>query len=284
MQLFRLAEIAKSRRPEIVLPPLTDSVGAVTEAQRVLRKMVRELAAGVKADLLPAYEADLARYQAALTGDAGEYAEQALNRIKDLTNRLRRIAEELVNRILRREAGRHTEKWRAQVRAALGIDLEAVVRQEDIAEPLDAAVKRAASLITGLADETAAGVEKLTRQALLRGQPARDLAKDLTKQFGVADRRAKVIARDQLATLNSDLNRIRHEQAGVTTYEWSTSHDERVRPLHRSLDGRRYKYGESTGAEGGLPPGQPIMCRCVARAIVEFDGQDFSGRGRRGIR
>ncbi len=277
-----LAEIGKSRRREVVLPPIMDTVGSVAEAQRAIRAMLRELAGEVKADLLPAYEADLARFRSEVTGDAGELSDAALARIKAIAAGLGRIASELVNRILRRESGRHTEKWKAQVRAALGIDLEAVIRQEDLGEALDAASKRSTSLITGLSDETAAGVEKLTRRALTQGMTANDLRKELTKQFGIADRRAKVIARDQLATLNSDLNRIRHTQAGVTTYAWSTAHDERVRPLHRALDGRRYKYGESTGAEGGLPPGQPIMCRCVARAVVEFDGEDFSGRGSRG--
>lgn len=284
MLRYDLARAGTSRRKEIVLPPITDSVGAVTEARLAMFAMLREMASEVRADLLPAYEADLARLQAELTGDAGEQSDVFLARLKAVAARLGRIEAELVNRILRREAGRHTAKWKAQVRSALGIDLEAVIREEDLGEAMDAASKRAASLITGLSEETASGVEKLTRRALAQGMPASELRKELTKQFGIAQGRAKVIARDQLATLNSDLNRIRHQQAGVTTYEWSTSHDERVRPLHRALDGRRYKYGERTGAENGLPPGQPIMCRCVARAVVEFDGQDFSGRGRRGIR
>lgn len=284
MLRYKLAELGTSRRAEVVLPPIADTFGSVSETERALRAMLREMAGLVRADLIQAYEADLLRLQAAYTGDAGEYSDVFFARLKTMAAHLGRIAAEMVNRILRREAGRHTEKWKRQVRAALGIDLEAVVRQEDLTEALDAAVKRSASLITGLSDETAAGVEKLTRQALTQGRSAQNLRKDLTKQFGIADRRAKVIARDQLATLNSDLNRLRHEQAGVTTYQWTTSHDERVRPLHRRLDGARYRYGESTGAEGGLAPGQPIMCRCVARAVVEFGEQDFSGRGRRGIR
>ncbi len=273
MLRFKLAEIAKSRRAEIVLPPLTDSVGAVTETEKALRAMIRELAAEVKADLLAAYEADLAQLRSTLTGDAGEASEQVFARIKALAAKLGRVAGEMVNRILWREAGRHTEKWRAQVRAALGVDLEAVVRQEDIAEPLDVAVKRAAGLITGLSEETASGVEKVTRRALGQGMPARALAKELTKQFGFADRRAKVIARDQLATLNSDLNRIRHEQAGIYEYDWWTSEDERVRQLHRRLHGMRYRYGQPTGAEGGLGPGQPILCRCVGRGVVKFSAK-----------
>ena len=61
----------------------------------------------------------------------------------------------------------------------------------------------------------------------------------------------------------------------MTSYTWMTSRDERVRPRHKELDGKEYEYGKPTGAEDGLPPGQPIMCRCVARGIVEIDGERF---------
>ena len=53
-------------------------------------------------------------------------------------------------------------------------------------------------------------------------------------------------------------------------YVWRTSKDERVRPRHQHIDGIAYEYGKPTGAEQGLPPGQPIQCRCIAQAIVTF--------------
>jgi SPP1 gp7 family putative phage head morphogenesis protein len=86
----------------------------------------------------------------------------------------------------------------------------------------------------------------------------------------MSDNRAKLIARDQTAKLNSDLNRFRQDQAGVDKYVWRTSQDERVRARHRGLEGKVYEWGEPTGAEDGLPPGQPIQCRCVAQGVVEF--------------
>ncbi|WP_442880212.1 minor capsid protein [Aurantimonas sp. A2-1-M11] len=68
---------------------------------------------------------------------------------------------------------------------------------------------------------------------------------------------------------------MRHQQAGVASYVWMSSRDERVRERHRALDGKEYRYGEPAGAEQGLPRGQPIQCRCVARGIVEIDGERF---------
>lgn len=276
MQSYSLARLAaqnKLRRPTITLPPITDSRGAQTEYLRALRAMLRSLAATVRSDLLPAAEAEIARQRSVMTQDAlGEFVFEGL---KQLAVRLGVIAEGMVGRILRLESERHTKKWLASVRSTIGIDLAAVVSQEDLAEYLTTAVARNAGLIKSLGDDAIKRVEQATYQAILQGQSAAQLRKRMTEEFGVLDSRAKLIARDQVSKLTSDLNRRRHEQAGVTSYVWMSSRDERVRERHRALDGKEYKYGEPTGAEQGLPPGQPIQCRCVARGIVEIDGERF---------
>lgn len=275
MQSYSLSRMAatKTKRPAITLPPITDTRGAQTEYLRALRAMLRSLAATVRSDVLPAAEAEIARQRSAMTQDAlGEFVFESL---KQLAVRLGVIAEGMVGRILRLESERHTKKWMASVRATIGIDLAAVVSQEDLAEYLIDANRRNAGLIQSLARDTVGKIERATYDAVLQGQTAAQLRKRLTDEFGVADRRAKVIARDQVAKTTSDLNRLRHVQAGVTSYTWMTSRDERVRPRHKELDGKEYEYGKPTGAEQGLPPGQPIMCRCVARGIVYVDGERF---------
>jgi SPP1 gp7 family putative phage head morphogenesis protein len=263
----------KTRRASITLPPIADSRGAQTEYVRALRAMLRSLAATVRSDVLPAAEAEIARQRAAVTQDAiGEYIFRGL---RDLAVSLGVIAEGMVGRILRLESERHTKKWLASVRSTIGIDIAAVVSQEDLADYLTTAAARNASLIRSLGDDAVKRVEQATYQAVLQGQTAAQLRKRMTEEFGVLDSRAKLIARDQTAKLTSDLNRIRHQQAGLTHYIWSTSQDERVRERHRALEGKEYAYGEPTGAEGGLPPGQPIQCRCVARGVVVIDGERF---------
>ena len=44
--------------------------------------------------------------------------------------------------------------------------------------------------------------------------------------------------------------------------------DSRVRPLHQRLNGKIYEWGKPTGAEHGLPSGQPVRCRCRAKAVL----------------
>ncbi|KQT52208.1 MULTISPECIES: phage minor head protein [unclassified Aureimonas] len=275
MQTFNLARLAaaKTRRASVTLPPIVDSGGAQKEYLRAERAMLRALAARTMSDVVPQVEAEIARQRSALTQDA--LFSGMFETLKDLAVTLGIIAEGTVSRILGLEAGRHTEKWKASVRSTLGIDIAAVVSQEDLGDKLQDAVGRNASLIKSLASDTVAKVERAAYDAVLQGQTAKQFRERLTEEFGVADRRAKVIARDQVAKLTSDLNRFRHVQAGVTSYAWSTSHDERVRARHKALEGKEYEYGKPTDAENGLPPGQPIQCRCVARGIVYFDGERF---------
>ena len=275
MQTYSLARIAgaKTRRASVTLPPILDSVGAQKEYLKALRSMLRTIGEEVRSNVLPAADAEIARKASAITQDAlGAFVFETL---KSIAVQLGIIAEGVVGRILNLEADRHTAKWKASVRSTLGIDISAVVSQEDLADYLLDANRRNAGLIKSLASETVAQVERATYDAILQGKTAKDLRSELTRQFGISDGRAKLIARDQTAKLTSDLNRIRHQQAGVTSYSWSTSHDERVRPRHKDLDGKEYEYGKPTGAEQGLPPGQPIQCRCVARAIVYFGGERF---------
>lgn len=244
----RLRRLRYLRNEEVQLPPIEESPRAKAAYLRALRAMLRELGRAARS----------AR---------DEFALRALNTLAD---NLSGTAEQMVQRILRLEAERHTSTFLRTARRTLGIDLSSVVKQEDLGEYLAKAGLRNSALIKGLADDTVKRVQNTVLTAMINGTPSKELSQILSKDLGISDRRARLISRDQLAKMNSDMNRIRHEQAGVTHYRWSTSQDERVRPRHRSLDGSVYKYGEPTGAEDGLPPGQPINCRCVAIGIVKF--------------
>jgi SPP1 gp7 family putative phage head morphogenesis protein len=270
MLRYKLASLAdKPKKPYAFLPEIHGSHGQEAAYLKVMRSMLRQLAAQVRSDVLPVVERELAeqkqvkRLQVDIDADI-------FNRLSAFAAMLARVADNMVNRILRIEGNRHTREFGASVRRAIGVDVGAVVREGDLESLMSVAAVRNAALIKGLADETVRRVANTVTTALMQGTPARDLRKALAKDFSFSDKRAKVIARDQIAKLNSDMNRFRHRQAGIDKYRWRTSKDERVRPLHRKLDGKIYEYGKPTGAENGLPPGQPVLCRCIAQAIVEF--------------
>ena len=88
--------------------------------------------------------------------------------------------------------------------------------------------------------------------------------------FGTTKRRAALIARDQVTSLNAELTRIRQQQVGIEQYTWSTVKDERVRKSHRALEGTTQRWDKPPIVDGEpAHPGQPINCRC--QAIPDVD-------------
>lgn len=257
MKKYDMAARAKKRAKggKAVLPAIEETKGGKASYLKILREMLREL------------------------GQRGRAARSEFDfeTLSALATRLSMAAEMIVSRIIRLEAQRHTATFMATAKRTLGIDLADVVLQEDLGDYLRLASTRNAGLIKGLANDAVKRVQETVTTALINGTSVKQLQAELTKQLRISDRRAQLIAQDQMAKLNADLNRIRHEQAGVVEYQWMTSRDERVRERHRPLEGKVYKYGESTGAEDGLAPGQPVRCRCIARGIVVFgdEGPDL---------
>lgn len=146
-----------------------------------------------------------------------------------------------------------------QVREVLGVD---VVGDEPwLDEVLQAFAAENASLITSTAEQWHDEIAQATVRAVRQGTSAGDLADFLEDRFEVAESRAAFIARDQISKLNGDLTKARQTDLGVTGYVWRTSGDERVRPEHRALNGRKFSWDDPP--EVGHP-GQDYNCRCTA--------------------
>ena len=114
-------------------------------------------------------------------------------------------------------------------------------------------------------------IASVAREAVGRGIQTRELAKLLEERYRVSQSRARLIARDQISKLNADITEQKQTALGVEEYFWVTSHDERVRPTHRNLDGSRQRWDappvtETNGERNH--PGQAIQCRCTARPII----------------
>ena len=145
------------------------------------------------------------------------------------------------------------------------------------------------TLITKASNDMRDAVARRVRKGVAEGQNNDEIKALIMRDLpGISTRRAAIIARDQTAKLNSDLSKSRMEQAGIETYIWSTSMDERVRglpggkyanavPSHYLMEGLicrwddptkyRNASGEWVARPNGAPllhPGQDILCRCVA--------------------
>lgn len=108
------------------------------------------------------------------------------------------------------------------------------------------------------------------------GFRADTLMKTIQAEHGITKNKAKFIARQETSLLVAKYRQIRYEDAGVNSYRWSTSHDERVRTDHKELNNKVFSWDNppitdrATGARNN--PGQDFNCRCVALPIVRGVG------------
>lgn len=116
------------------------------------------------------------------------------------------------------------------------------------------------------------GVRGVIEQGYRQGLRVEAIAEEIQNQAMVGKARAKLIARDQVGSINSALTADRFQGAGIGRFLWISSRDLRVRELHKELHGKEFSYASGGHPTEGLP-GQPIQCRCVQRPVFEDEDE-----------
>lgn len=127
-------------------------------------------------------------------------------------------------------------------------------------------VKENVALIKSIPTYMHRAVEQEMIEAWSIGRDPSVMSARIEESFGVAGRRADLIAADQLGSLNGKVQASRCVDLGFKFFRWSTSRDERVRPEHEDREGVVYEYSDPPDGE---LPGTPIRCRCVAIPIPD---------------
>lgn len=104
-------------------------------------------------------------------------------------------------------------------------------------------------------------------RTISNGGGVSDLAHTISARANMTLRHADLIATDQTGKILSQIDAYRNKATGSTRYIWRSMEDKRVRPKHRELDGKEFKYDDPNGGDNGQLPGQPIRCRCWAEPI-----------------
>lgn len=185
---------------------------------------------------------------------------------------------ELSNRFGNRAALQNKQAISRQFKAVLGVDLPS--GDPHLGEQIDQFRAENVRLIKNITDDQSRSVETVLRRTLRTGRRAEDIESEIQGSLGVSESRARLIARDQILKLNGELTQLRHREAGVEEYLWSTSRDERVRgnPLapdssgdHFHLEGKKFRWDsppivDSKGRRAH--PGEDFQCRCVAIPVI----------------
>lgn len=121
------------------------------------------------------------------------------------------------------------------------------------------------ALVKSIPQQSLSRMEGMITEAVRRGQTVQALKGRIKEEFGVADRRAALIARDQIGKLNGQLTYERQKAVGVESYRWRGVLDARERPEHVAREGKVFQW-DSPPDDGH--PGEPINCRCIAEPVL----------------
>jgi SPP1 gp7 family putative phage head morphogenesis protein len=126
--------------------------------------------------------------------------------------------------------------------------------------------------IKGWADEHILKLRESITQNTFAGNRSRDLDKSIMKGYGVSQKKARFLARQETSLLYSKVREERYADAGINKYKWVTNMDGRERDMHADLNGNIYYFAEPpiVNEKGErLNPGEDFGCRCRARPVLD---------------
>lgn len=124
-------------------------------------------------------------------------------------------------------------------------------------------------LITSLPRDAAERVHKLTLEGLTQGTRASEIAREIARTGQVSTSRANLIARTEVARTSTEFTKARAEGIGSTHFIWRTSRDSDVRPTHKALEGKTFRWDAPPECDPGhhALPGAIWNCRCFPEPV-----------------
>jgi SPP1 gp7 family putative phage head morphogenesis protein len=132
-------------------------------------------------------------------------------------------------------------------------------------------VERVELLITTLLQDEYKELQRVLSNAIVEGKSIPDIAKEIKEVFSTSNTRAEAIAITETANINSQLNRSRMKEGGISKAIWSSARDKRVRRCHLARDGKTYEIekGCFSSCDGRyIQVGQEVRCRCAMVIVV----------------
>jgi len=186
-----------------------------------------------------------------------------------------------VSRTARYAKGISIRDWKALVKDATNMDIDEPFYEETLDDLTTKWVYESVQKITSYPQEYLGKVQEAIIWGYTTKQPMVNVYRRIEKLTGDTKSHARMIARDQMGTLNCQMTRYEHESAGVTKYRWITKRDARVRDCHRALHGHIFDWNNPpamwymTKSRGVVyngrycHPGEDYCCRCTAQPVFD---------------
>ena len=214
----------------------------------------------------------------------GELSREFLEIMKELEQKMGSFAvEKLIRKIASSTQKSSLREWKRAVKNTLGIDLlDDYYSGEFYAEQMRKWIDENVSKIKSIHKTMLDDMRDTILQNYLKGTPIRELQREIQNKYNTSKSQARLLARDQVGSLNAQISERQQRDAGCEEYTWSSSGDSRVRECHKALDGKTFRWDDppemwyktkkgivKTGRR--CHPGQDYCCRCVAIPKFNLD-------------
>lgn len=285
----QLADISEQQAAKSKPIELPKAIGISYNAE--LQRMVRRIKKDIDQSIKPQVKDLEFEYTADSWADVIEVSLAALRKrwTSDLFNR---FAERLAAKFVQAVNLQNQQQFQNQYKS-FGINI--YTGNQAVSDYLDATVKDNVRLIKSIPDQYLTQVESIVLGNMRAGMRPSAINKQLQDQFGVTERRARVISRDQVSKASNGLAKKRMESSGFQYFAWIDSKDSRVRSRHKNIANKVTKYGKGIYSFSDLPlndkgmpiaPSDDIQCRCVMRPVLESEvkANQKAGRVAKGVK
>ena len=149
---------------------------------------------------------------------------------------------------------------------------------------LGTVMRNNADLIRTIPEQYLADVRALVEESLFRGRDLTGLEANLVDRYGITERRARMIAKDQSNKATQGLARLEAEECGITRAVWQhVTASTHPRPSHELMSGTEYDiaqgcWDDTVGRH--IQPGELINCNCRSKWVVPGGTVGFANQSR----
>lgn len=198
-----------------------------------------------------------------------EFLSNQLNNLNDLIKKLDipSLVEEFMKNIQARTYAL-AQKHKIELISPKVDDFRANAVYKNYVESLDYNIKNwTQSEITNM--------REVVSQMALEGKGVKTIADYIQALYGVSQRKALFLARNENAIATSEYLAAKYQEEGITSFKWKTNIDNRERPLHHDLHNKIFRFDnppiidDRTGKRG--LPAETYNCRCRLEPVVTKD-------------
>lgn len=148
----------------------------------------------------------------------------------------------------------------------------------EVQNVLDSLYETQVSLIKSIPEQYLTQVQTMVQESIVRGRDVGYLKDELKKRYGVTERRAKVIARDQNAKATNSIAMERTRQAGITHGIWvhRAGGSKTFRHAHVKMNGTEFELAKGCWDDHEkryVQPAELVNCKCEFRPKIPTPGE-----------